>query len=563
MLSDVEYYLYNIPEKNNYYFRKTNFQSGKSISFGDFVSKNYTSQFFNTICKENNIYLCKYGKKYPQLNDIVEKMKKIPNKYDTENSGNISPQLINKVIKNYISESDIKKMNEYHKSICMSSGICVGRINLEEKGNIFTTCFLGFVSELLACLNYDFVANHKIDIKTKNLIKTNFFNLFDIKDEKVILLMNLFFFIVQSKENKISFELLNFFGMKREIDDSEISNKNFQIKEEENLNKRTDWVNFYIYDNDYFRKFNFYKSEITDNIKIFEKLSNILLYDLDYLPITIELICYNISNLLNGMHNIKLTDITGGILDNIHAKYKEYLFLIYSYINDNENNTIKGYNIFLNQWQKYKNMSNKKIFELIKSNIMNSCNILITNNNKINDCPDIIKYLKASSEDEILSNRIFVFMVLHDTREIITKKFTHINNITNKNQVNKLIKDQFPLDFSYKNFKIDEEYDISEFNSNEIYRQQIEYKFIGEEKYSKGELVIYREFVYFCISIDKNIIKIELIYPLKCIILLENNDNLLEFIVIKRDLKQKAELIIKFKNKEIRNQTEKFINNRI
>ena len=565
MLNDVEYYLTNIPEKNYYHYKKTNFQSGKCISFLDFVSQNYTQEFFNSICKENNIYLYKYGKKYFQLNDILEKIKKIQKELETENSGNISPQLINKVIKSFISESDIKKMNEYHKSICMSSGICVGRYDKEDKGNIFTTCFLGFVSELLACLNYDFVSNHKIDIKTKNLIKTNFLNLFDIKDEKILILMNIFLFIIQSKENKISFELLNFFGMKREIDDSEICIKNYQLNVEETPNKKTHCLNtiFFIYDNEYFRKFNFYKSEITDNIKIFEKLSNILLYDLDYLPITIELICYNISNLLNGMQNIKSTDITEGILDNIHAKYKEYLFLVYSYINDTENNAIKGYNIFLNQWQKYKNMSNKKMFELIKSNLMNSCNILITNNNKINDCPDIIKYLKALSEEEILSNRIFIFMILHDTKEIITNKFSHINNITCKNHINKLIKDQFPLDFSYKNFKIDEEYDISEFDSNEIYRQQIEYKFIEEEKFSKGELVIYREFAYFCISTDKNIIKIDLIYPLKCIILLENNENLLEFIVIKRDLKQKAELIMKFKNKEIRNKTENFINNKI
>jgi hypothetical protein len=79
MTVDLKYFIVKIPEKINYSY-KSNLENGKSKSFSQFISENYSQEFFVNLSKENNIYYLKYNRKYNQLNDILKKTKKISKK---------------------------------------------------------------------------------------------------------------------------------------------------------------------------------------------------------------------------------------------------------------------------------------------------------------------------------------------------------------------------------------------------------------------------------------------------------------------------------------------------
>ena len=151
-------------------------------------------------------------------------------------------------------------------------------------------------------------------------------------------------------------------------------------------------------------------------------------------------------------------------------------------------------------------------------------------------------------------------MLLHDIKELLIKDYQESNN---KVVYIDLIKNNFPLDYSQFDFKIKEQYNIGEINQKEIYRQQIEYAFTNISKFFKEDLIIYKDYMYLCSKIKRNIIQINKKYPLKNIILLENENNIIECIIIDREKEEKIEITIKFKNEKMKNEAFDFINNKI
>ena len=575
MTVDLKYFLVKIPEKINYSY-KSNLENGKSKSFSQFISENYSKEFFINLSKENNIYYLKHNRKYNQLNDILKKTKKISKKLGINKSEDINIKAkIEKICMSFLNEKDLEEMSKYHKNLCISSGLNVGKYLIEEKGDFYNGCFMSFMNQLFnqAISNDNFYSSQ--DFK-KNKIKKGLFSLLDKRDEMTILLINILIFVVQSKEINISKELLRYAGLENiqekilvrgtiEFDyskDGNIINKTdiFEIKNFNSSLKKVQTFfdkNNFNFNNDYF-KVNKIRTTNLNDCNLVEKLSSIFLNNKDLLPLTFQLICYNINNICLGWNNNIYITPKEEIINNVEAKYKLILYSIYFLINDNKKRE-KGYNFFKNQWSLYKGINNNKIFELIKNSIISSCYILISNNNNIEECPEIIKYNKVYNEDENFNNYLIMFMLLHDIKELLLNSYQEKNDKMDKD----LIKNHFPLDYSQLDFKLKVQYDIGEINEKDIYKQTIDFSFMNEEKYQRQELIIYREYIYFCTKVKRNIVQINQKYALKYALLLENEENIIEFIIINRENQEKIEIKIKFKNENIRNEALDYINNKI
>lgn len=575
MSADLKYFLVKIPEKINYSF-KSNLENGKSKSFSQFISENYSQEFFVNLSKENNIYYLKHNRKYNQLNDIFKKTKKISKKLGKNKSEDINIKAqIEKICMSFLNEKDLEEMYKYHKNLCISSGLNVGKYLIEEKGDFYNRCFMSFMNQLFnqAISNDNFYSSQ--DFK-KNKIKKGLFSLLDKRDEMTILLINILIFVVQSKEINLSKELLRYAGLENIQEkilvrgtigfdyskDGNIINKTdiFEIKNFNSSLKKVQTFfdkNNFNFNNDYF-KVNKIKTTNLNDCNLVEKLSSIFLNNKDLLPLTFQLICFNINNICLGWNNNIYITPKEEIINNVEAKYKLILYSICFLINDNKKRE-KGYNCFKNQWSLYKDMNNNKIFELIKNSIISSCYILISKNNNIEECPEIIKYNKVYNEDENFNNYLIMFMILHDIKELLYNSYQEKNDKMYKD----LIKNHFPLDYSQLDFKIKVEYDIGEINEKDIYKQTVDFSFMNEERYQRQELIIYREYIYFCTKVKRNIVQINQKYALKYAILLENEENIIECIIINRENQEKIEIKIKFKNENIRNEALDFINNKI
>jgi len=575
MTVDLKYFLVKIPEKINYSY-KSNLENGKSKSFSQFISENYSKEFFINLSKENNIYYLKHNRKYNQLNDILKKTKKISKKLGINKSEDINIKAkIEKICMSFLNEKDLEEMCQYHKNLCISSGLNVGKYLIEEKGDFYNGCFMSFMNQLFnqAISNDNFYSSQ--DFK-KNKIKKGLFSLLNKRDEMTILLINILIFVVQSKEINISKELLRYAALENIQEkilvrgtigfdyskDGNIINKTdiFEIKNFNSSLKKVQTFfdkNNFNFNNDYF-KVNKIRTTNLNDCNLVEKLSSIFLNNKDLLPLTFQLICYNINNICLGWNNNIYITPKEEIINNVEAKYKLILYSIYFLINDNKKRE-KGYNFFKNQWSLYKGINNNKIFELIKNSIISSCYILISNNNNIEECPEIIKYNKVYNEDENFNNYLKMFMLLHDIKELLLNSYQEKNDKIYKD----LIKNHFPLDYSQLDFKLKVQYDIGEINEKDIYKQTIDFSFMNEERYQRQELIIYREYIYFCTKVKRNIVQINQKYALKYALLLENEENIIECIIINRENQEKIEIKIKFKNENIRNEALDYINNKI
>ena len=112
----------------------------------------------------------------------------------------------------FISERDIKEMCKYHKNLCMSSGLNVGKYLIEERGDYYNACFTSFMNQLFiqAINNDNFYSSQEFK---NNKVKIGLYSLLVSKDEIAILLINILIFTVQSKEINISKGLLKYAGL--------------------------------------------------------------------------------------------------------------------------------------------------------------------------------------------------------------------------------------------------------------------------------------------------------------------------------------------------------------
>ena len=214
ILLDIEYFYGRIPEKKNYSYTMKLENCGNK-TFVNFLSENYSQQFFINLSKEDNIYYLKYNQRYKELNEIIKKSKNISKKLgiNKENDKNINNQ-IEKICMSFISEKDIKEMCKYHKNLCMSSGLNVGKYLIEENSDYFNICFMSFMKQLFnqAINNDNFYSSQDFKL---NKIKKGLFSLLDTNkdDEMSILLINILIFVVQAKETNISKDLLKYAGL--------------------------------------------------------------------------------------------------------------------------------------------------------------------------------------------------------------------------------------------------------------------------------------------------------------------------------------------------------------
>ena len=576
MTVDIEYFIGKIPEKKNY-SNKLNFEKEKNKSFTQFVTENYSQEFFLNLSKENNIYYLKYNKKYKELDEILTKTKNLSKELGRDKSKDRKiKEEIEKIVLSFIPERDMKEMYKYHKNLSMSSGLNLGKCFIKEKGDYYNISFISFIDKLFnqAINNDNF---YSTDEFKDNIIKKNIYSLLEIKDNIIIILINILIFIVQSKEINISKELLKYVGLENiqekiymrntigfDFDNNgRIVNNNDDyfktiMNKSVKINEPYFDKNNFDFNNEYFKTNKMRYKKINDG-DIVEKLSSLFLNDISLLPFTSELICYNINNLCLGWNNNLYINPKEDIINNIKAKYKMILYDIYYLIEKNKKNRELGFRSFRYQWLLYKNMNNNKIFEIIKNNFISSCFILISKNNEIENCPEIIKYDKKFNDEQTLNNYLIMFILLHDIKELLFKSSKNKNYNINK----ELIKNNFPLDYSQLDLKINEQYDLRKLNQKEIYRRQIEYSYIGNNDFILKVLVIYRSYLYFCDQKKTNIIQINQKYSLKNIILLENDENFIECIIINKENNEKVEIIIKFKNKKLRDEALNFINNKI
>ena len=157
-------------------------------------------------------------------------------------------------------------------------------------------------------------------------------------------------------------------------------------------------------------------------------------------------------------------------------------------------------------------------------------------------------------------------MLIYDLKTIFKKR----KSIEGINIPNKLMKNKFPLDFSSYDFQIGNKYAKGKFDKPEIYKQQIEYKIMNDEKdFTKCEIYFYRGFLYFGtknIEDENNVvifkkIDIKLIEASQDYV--NDKDNIDNCLQIKLDDGNNEIILLKFENKNIRKDFKDLINKKI
>ena len=428
----------------------------------------------------------------------------------------------------------------------------------------------------------------------KNKIKQNLFDIINSKKEETLLLFNILIFIVQNKEINISRILLNLAGLNNVFEKTQLNAKTFKNIDINNsineINKLDSKISFtkdiFTFNNYYFSILDF-AFQVDKKNNILESISIMLTKDIYLLPITYQILYQNIIN-LSVAENYKIsTEISDKFRKNIESKYKSILFCTFSLYNNDPKNRENSYDLLYDQWKIYKDMNNKNLFQTIKKNILSKVDILylkknidnnadytqgfeIVNLNNLNiNKNDNTEILSSSKRENIcFETNLLIFMLVYDLKTIFKKRKEDSNN----NIINKLMKNKFPLDLSSYDFQVGETYELEKYNSNEIYRHQIHYKILTNDKnkekpFMKCEIFFYKSFIYFGLINQEDLNKI-LIFKKIDIKLIEvskdyNQKEIDNCLQIKLDDGNDEFILIKFENKNIRNSFKDLINKKI
>ena len=306
------------------------------------------------------------------------------------------------------------------------------------------------------------------------------------------------------------------------------------------------------------------------------------------LPITYQILYQNIINFSVDENYKLLINVSDKLRKNIESKYKSILFCTNSLFNNDPKNRENCYDILYDQWRIYKDMNSKNLFQIIKKNILSKLDVLYLKKNIDNNCDynegfeilnlnnlnanknnQFSEILSSSKKENIcFDSNLLIFMLIYDLKTIFKKRKSD-NNI---NIPNKLMKNKFPLDLSSYDFQIGEKYNLEKFNSNEIYKQQIHYKILTSDNtkdkpFIKCEIFFYRSFIYFGLKNQEDLDKI-LIFKKIDIKLIEvnkdyNQKEVENCIQIKLDDGNDELILIKFENKNTRNNFKDLINKKI
>ena len=570
------------------------------ISFSQFFSEHYTYYFLLTLIESNNIIYTKYGKIYPQLNEIMENGKGLSNEliYEKKYSYDEKVKKLHEIIDKYLDKEDLINMKNYHEYLSKATGLLIGISNKENFNNkekedlISTNSFLCQLKTVFNAINNE----KEKKLLVKNKIKQNLFDSINSQKEEILLLFNILIFVVQNKEiniNKILLKLANIYNV-FENNKFEIKNfKNIDINNPINeINKLDSKISFtkdiFTFNNYYFSVLDIIINEDNVNNNLSENLSFMLNKEIYLLPITYQILYQNIINFSVDENYKPLINVSDKLRKNIESKYKSILFCTNSLFNNDPKNRENCYDILYDQWRIYKDMNSKNLFQIIKKNILSKLDVLYLKKNIDNNCDynegfeilnlnnlnanknnQFSEILSSSKKENIcFDSNLLIFMLIYDLKTIFKKRKSD-NNI---NIQNKLMKNKFPLDLSSYDFQIGEKYNLEKFNSNEIYKQQIHYKILTSDNtkdkpFIKCEIFFYRSFIYFGLKNQEDLDKI-LIFKKIDIKLIEvnkdyNQKEVENCIQIKLDDGNDELILIKFENKNTRNNFKDLINKKI
>ena len=570
------------------------------ISFSQFFSEHYTYYFLLTLIENNNIIYTKYGKIYPQLNEIMENGKGLSNEliYEKKYSYDEKVKKLHEIIDKYLDKEDLINMKNYHEYLSKATGLLIGISNKENFNNkekedlISTNSFLCQLKTVFNAINNE----KEKKLLVKNKIKKNLFDSINSQKEEILLLFNILIFVVQNKEINISKILLKLANIYNVFENNKFELKNFKNIDINNpineINKLDSKISFtkdiFTFNNYYFSVLDIIINEDNANNNLSENLSFMLNKEIYLLPITYQILYQNIINFSVDENYKLLINVSDKLRKNIESKYKSILFCTNSLFNNDPKNRENCYDILYDQWRIYKDMNSKNLFQIIKKNILSKLDVLYLKKNIDNNCDynegfEIVnlnnlnanknnqfsEILSSSKKENIcFDSNLLIFMLIYDLKTIFKKRKSD-NNI---NIQNKLMKNKFPLDLSSYDFQIGEKYDLEKFNSNEIYKQQIHYKILTSDNtkdkpFIKCEIFFYRSFIYFGLKNQEDLDKI-LIFKKIDIKLIEvnkdyNQKEVENCIQIKLDDGNDELILIKFENKNTRNNFKDLINKKI
>ena len=604
-------YLFTYPqEKSNYSFYPDN---NKDISFFKYISENYSSKFLLTIIKKDNIIYTKYKNKYPQLGAILQKCDGMYQKL-IQSKNEISfidtKEKIEMILNSFFNEDESNNMSQYHLNLSMSTGLGIGQYSKENTGEIYNICFLCYINPIFAELKGTQKEENSAYLNLKkNIIKEGINKIMeeilenDEKDEEMILLINMLFFVVQHKEVNISNNLLRHVKLEniREkiiIKESLMQNFfNLLPKKKANNSPLSELClnnNDFNYNNDYFLITKDPKKDLLNTISLPLQLSKYLLIGSKnnnkeekinqlLLPFTYRLILLNFINLSFNKNNSfelkKESNFYEMIINNIEIIYKHILQSINSMIKQNEKYRKDGFKIFYKKWQYYNEKINNQItLELIRDEIMNTTYLLLPNECEKNEDEKYFSEIsrkELNKKDKSFENNLLLFMMLHDIREMLlinNSFFKKLNNL-------KLIKDNFPIENNNSELDINTEYEFQKIKSMKNFRNEsISYKLPEKNDFEEGELIILNKCSYFVEIINENKVKVKYKYQLKTIFLYQDNShnnqeekNLIHFLIYddsndkenEREKKEKMNIPVKFKDEETKEEISKYINDKI
>ena len=570
------------------------------ISFSQFFSEHYTYYFLLTLIESNNIIYTKYGKIYPQLNEIMENGKGLSNEliYEKKYSYDEKVKKLHEIIDKYLDKEDLINMKNYHEYLSKATGLLIGISNKENFNNkekedlISTNSFLCQLKTVFNAINNE----KEKKLLVKNKIKQNLFDSINSQKEEILLLFNILIFVVQNKEINISKILLKLANIYNVFENNKFELKNFKNIDINNpineINKLDSKISFtkdiFTFNNYYFSVLDIIINEGNANNNLSENLSFMLNKEIYLLPITYQILYQNIINFSVDENYKPLINVSDKLRKNIESKYKSILFCTNSLFNNDPKNRENCYDILYDQWRIYKDMNSKNLFQIIKKNILSKLDVLYLKKNIDNNCDynegfeilnlnnlnanknnQFSEILSSSKKENIcFDSNLLIFMLIYDLKTIFKKRKSD-NNI---NIPNKLMKNKFPLDLSSYDFQIGEKYDLEKFNSNEIYKQQIHYKILTSDNtkdkpFIKCEIFFYRSFIYFGLKNQEDLDKI-LIFKKIDIKLIEvnkdyNQKEVENCIQIKLDDGNDELILIKFENKNTRNNFKDLINKKI
>ena len=604
-------YLFTYPqEKNNYSYYEDN---KKEMTFFQFISENYSSKLLLTIIQKDNLIYNKYKDKYPQLEAILQKCEGFYEKLMNSNNEVTfidTKEKIEMILNSFFNEDESNNMSQYHLNLSMSTGLGVGQYSKENTGEIYSLCFLCYINPIFVELKGNQENSNFLNYK-KNVIKEGLFKIIeesDEKDEYMILLINMLFFVLLQNDINISNNLLRHAGLeniREKIIFKESLMQNFfslfSNKKENNNSLLSELClnnNNFNYNNEYFSITKDPRNKIFNSILLPMNISKFfLIYHQDInnninkdnsdtflLPFCYKLIISNIINLCFNKNNSfelkKESNYYKAIINNVEMIYKKIMKSINLLLKNNERYREIGYNIFYNKWKIYKEKINDKIMlDLIKEEIMNTNYILLPNEYEKNEEEKYFSEISrkdSNNKNKIFENNLLLFMMIHDLRKMLL-----INKSSSKNLDNlDLIKNKFPLHNNSNEIElnIDSEYELQKLeekkNSTKL---SISYKFSENNDFKDGELIVFNKYCYFAELLDENKLKIKHKFKINTIYLFqdkninEEENNLINFLIYENPLfnkgnlndEKKVNIFVKFEDEKTKEKVSKSINDKI